>query len=743
MRALAAWCVRHRLAVILLWIGAVALSMSLSKAMGSTFHDSFVLKGTESTAAYDLLKAGNPQASGDLEQIVFEVPAGDSVTSAATRAKIDPMLAQVAQLPFVASVTSPYENVSQISANHRVAYAKVTLKQLGFEVSASDAKQLVAVATKPADHSLSIGVAGLVAAKANGMKLSGTYVGILLAGIVLLIVFGSLFAMGLPLVSALASLGTAAGLIGLLSHGFTMPVISTELMLLIGLGVGVDYALFIVTRHRQGLIAGRSVTDSIVTAVDTSGRAVLFAGVIVCIALLGMGALRISFLFGMAVASSVGVLLTMFAAITLIPALLSYIGPRVLSRRQRRRLEAEGPRIIGSDGKSFWARWSRIVSRRPVLPALAALVIIGILAAPFFSMRLGVSDQGNDALGTTTRTGYDLLAEGFGPGFNGPLLLVADAKTPAQCAAFDAVQAQLNREATQLGIVGAFTPPATGSARADGVGCTPGVKTMYVIPTGPPQSEATANLVSNLRGSVLPTMLKGTGVTILVGGATAAFQDFASTLSSRLPLFIGAVVLFSFLLLMMVFRSLVVPLTAALMNLLSIAAALGVVVAVFQHGLFSSLLGVDRAGPIEPYVPVMLFAIIFGLSMDYEVFLVSRIHEEWLRRRDNEEAVRAGLAATGKTITAAALIMILVFASFILGGEKFIKEFGVGLAVGILVDAVVIRMAIVPALMQLLGRANWWYPTWLDRITPRISVDLSADHEDLNDLAASEATAGR
>ena len=727
MRALAAWCVRHRLAVIILWILAVLVSMAASKAVGSAFHDSFTLKGTESTQAYDTLRAAFPAASGVLEQVVFEVPSGSTVTDEATKAAIEPMLAKVAALGFVATVVSPYsvQGATQISKDGHIAYAKVTLKDSGFDATTTEAKALVNTATAPAGRTLTIGVAGLLASKANAMKLNGTLIGILLAAVVLLIVFGSLFAMGLPILSALASLGTAAGLIALLSHIFTMPVISTELMLLIGLGVGVDYALFIVTRHRQGLIAGRSVTDSIVTSVNTSGRAVLFAGVIVCVALLGMGALRISFLFGMAVAASIGVLLTMFAAITLIPALLSYIGPRVLSRRQRRRLAQEGPRIIGSEGTGFWARWSRFISRRPVVPAVLALVIIALLASPFLSMRLGVSDQGNDALGSTTRTGYDLLAKGFGPGFNGQVLLVASTPTDHQRQAFvgDIAKLQAMAGTNDIAAVEFDSRQLSGAV-------PPRVMVASLIPATSPQAAETSDLINNLRGTILPDLAGTSGLKVLVGGSTAAFNDFASTLSARLPLFIGAVVLFSFLLLMLVFRSLVVPLTAALMNLLSIGAALGVVVAVFQHGVLGSLLGVNRAGPIEPYVPVMLFAIIFGLSMDYEVFLVSRIHEEWLRRQDNTEAVRAGLAATGKTITAAALIMILVFGSFILGGEKVIKEFGIGLAVGILVDAVVIRMAIVPALMKLLGRSNWWYPRWLDRITPRISVDLSVEDED-------------
>jgi RND superfamily putative drug exporter len=476
----------------------------------------------------------------------------------------------------------------------------------------------------------------------------------------------------------------------------------------------VDYALFIVTRHRQGLIAGKDLATSIATAVDTSGRAVLFAGIIVCIALLGMFALGVSFLYGMAIAASIGVLFTMIAALTLLPALLGFIGPKVMSRRQKRDLAQKGPRIVGTGTKGFWPRWARFVERRPVLPAVAALVVIVLVALPFFSLRLGSSDQGNDPVGTTTRQAYDLLASGFGPGFNGPLLVVASAEGHTDPAVLGHLQSAIAAQPDVAHVSAPLSmPPKDGKQ----------VSLITVYPTSSPQDGATTDLISHLRIDTIPSVVSGTGATVDVGGTTAIFVDFANVLTSKLPLFIGLVVALSFVLLAIVFRSLLIPLTAAAMNVLSIGAAFGILVGIFQWGWASSIFGVNRAGPIEAFLPVMLFAILFGLSMDYEVFLITRIHEEWLISGDNRTAVRKGLAATGKTITAAALIMILVFGSFILGGERVIKEFGLGLAAGILMDALIIRMAIVPALMFLFGKANWWFPNWLDRVLPRLSVD--------------------
>jgi RND superfamily putative drug exporter len=553
-----------------------------------------------------------------------------------------------------------------------------------------------------------------VAESADRVSFGGTGLGIILAGIVLLLVFGSLFAMALPLVSAMASLGTAIGVIGLLSHALKMPQFSTELVLLIGLGVGVDYALFIVTRHRQGLIGGANVESSIVNAVNTSGRAVLFAGIIVCIALLGMFALGVSFLYGLAIAAAIGVSFTMIAALTLLPALLGFIGPRVLSRKQKKSLATTGPRVVGAGSKGFWPKWAQFIRRRPILPAVVALLIVVMIALPFFSLRLGTSDQGNDPVGTTTREAYDLLAQGFGAGFNGPLLLVTQNNGPADTAAIQHLADRVGGQANVAKVAAPVSLP-----EKDGTT----VSLITVYPDSSPQAAATTDLIDHLRQSTIPAAVSGTGVEVYVGGNTAIFVDFARVLSSKLPLFIGLVVVLSFLLLAMVFRSLVIPLTAAVMNILSIGAAFGILVAVFQWGWLGSVFQVDKPGPVEAFLPVMLFAILFGLSMDYEVFLISRIQEEWLKSGDNGLAVRNGLAATGKTITAAALIMILVFGSFILGGIRVIKEFGLGLAGGIFVDAFLIRMAVVPSLMFLFGKSNWWFPDWLDRILPRFTVD--------------------
>ncbi len=717
MRALATWCVRHRRIVALLWVAALVVVTVISQAVGSAYSNNFQLPHTESTQAIALLQAAAPKLAGDTEQVVFETTGGAHVTDPAVETRVDAMLTRVAAVPGVTRVASPYgpTGSTQVSSSGTIAFAEVTFDKLAQGISDATATRLVDAASSADGPDLKVAVAGQVAEKTNPPSLGGTGLGVILAGVVLLLVFGSVFAMALPLVSALASLGTAIGIIGLLSHVLKMPQFSNELVLLIGLGVGVDYALFIVTRHRQGLVAGRDTESSIVTAVDTSGRAVLFAGLIVCIALLGMFALGVTFLYGLAVAASLGVAFTMVSALTLLPAMLGFIGPRVMSRKQRAQLAEQGPRIVGAGSRGFWSRWADFVRRRPVVPAVAALVVIVVVALPFFSLRLGSSDQGNDPVGTTTRTAYDLLATGFGPGFNGPLQLVVTGKAPLDVPALDVLAHDV---AAQPG-VDHVAPPIVIPTR----GSAPPVAVIIAYPTTSPQAAATTTLIGHLRQQTIPAAVRGTGLAVYVGGTTAIFADFATVLTSKLPLFVGLVVLLSFVLLAVVFRSLVIPLTAAVMNLLSIGAAFGILVAVFPWGWLGGLIGVNRPGPVESFLPVMLFAILFGLSMDYEVFLVTRIHEEWLTSGDNRTAVRNGLAATGKTISAAALIMILVFASFILGGQRVIKEFGLGLAGGILVDAIVIRMTIVPALMLMFGKVNWWFPARLDRVLPRLTVD--------------------
>ena len=630
------------------------------------------------------------------------------------------MLAQVAALPHVAAVGSPFRprGAPQIAPSGQVAYATVNFDAQANLLPVDAVKRVVSVAQSAAGPGLTVALGGQAIERANQPKAGGLPIGILAAGIVLFLVFGSLLAMVLPLAAAGLALGSGLAVDGLLSHVLNMASFSSQLSTLIGLGVGVDYALFIVTRYRQGLGRGLAPERAVIDALDTSGRAVLLAGITVCIALLGMFALGVSFLYGVAVAASIAVAFTVLASLTLLPALLGFFGPRVLRRGQRRALKAG--ELHGADESARWASWAQRLSKRPALLAAMGTVVMLVIAVPFLSLRLGSSDQGSDPTSSTTRQAYDLLAKGFGPGFNGPLQLVAQVSTPGQRQALARLVAAVGSSPDVV----ATTPPVVLGAHGPSPSQT-GVAVAQAFPRGSPQDASTSALVDRLRKTVIPQATAGSGLRVLVAGQTAIFDDFSHVLAGKLPLFIGVVVLLSFLLLMAVFRSLVIPAVAAVMNLLSVAAAFGVVTAVFQFGWLASLIGVDRTGPIEAFLPVMVFAILFGLSMDYEVFLVSRIYEEWHRRRDNHQAVLAGLAATGRTITAAAAIMVLVFASFILGGQRVIKLFGVGLASAVLLDALIVRSIIVPGVMLTLGRANWALPGWLERILPRLNVEAS------------------
>jgi RND superfamily putative drug exporter len=716
MRSLARWCVTHRRLVLIIWAVVLILSLGILKSVGTAYSNSFNLPNTESTDAIKLLQQSAPKDSGDTEQVVFATSGGDKVTDPSIEAQVGKLIKKLEALPHVAPIPSPYSTTTgnNISADKTVAFMTVTLNQQFSQLTQSEGQRFVNAATSLDTHNFKVAVTGQLAEQSERTSFSGTGLGVILALVVLLLVFGSIFAALLPIISALFALGTAIGIIGTLSHALKMPQFAPILVLLIGLGVGVDYALFIVTRHRQGLVAGQDTEESIINAVNTSGRAVLFAGIIVCIALLGMFALGVSFLYGLAVAAAIGVAFTMIAALTLLPALLGFIGVKVMSKKQKRNLAENGPRIVGADNKGFWPKWADTIQRRPAVPAVIALLIIVAIALPFFSIRLGNTDQGSDPAGSTTRVAYDLLAKGFGPGFNGPLQLVSLVNTPAQKAAVEKVYDDVTHE-----------PGVASVAPLVLIGPKSNVALIVVYPTTAPQDGATTNLVVHLRNDVIPKAEGTSGAKVLVGGDTAIFIDFAHVLSAKLPLFIGLVVLLSFILLSIVLRSLVIPLTAAVMNLLSIGAAFGILVFVYQWGHLGKIIGIDRAGPIESFIPVMLFAIVFGLSMDYQVFLVTRMHEEYIKSGDNRVAVRNGLAATGKTISAAALIMILVFGSFILGGQVVIKEFGLGLAGGILIDAVFIRMAVVPSVMMMLGKANWWFPKSLDRLLPRVSFEKS------------------
>ncbi len=725
MRSLARWCYTHRRLVVLAWIATLLGVTAIHSAVGSSYSDNFKLPHTQSFDAVRLLQRNAPKVSGDTDHIVIAVADG-KVTDPGPRAQAEKLFGEISNVPHVTAVHSPFDAAgrSQISPSGRIAFANVTFDEQPNKVSSADAKSFVHKVTSASAKGVEFEVEGQVAEAGNKSNAgTGLLFGFIAAAAVLFIVFGSLLATLLPLVAAGLSLGTGVGVVGLLSHVFDMASFSSELALLIGLGVGVDYALFIVTRYKQGILRGLTAEEAVVESLDTSGRAVLFAGLIVCIAMLGMFALGVSFLYGVAVAAAIAVLFTVIAALTLLPAMLGFFGRLVLRRRERRALR-EG-RLRTSDESAGWAKWAGWMQKRPAVFAAVAIGVLVIIAIPFFSMRLGSSDAGSDPASSTTRKAYDLLAEGFGPGYNGPLQLVTEVNSPAQQAAFEHV---VKAVAQTPGVVGAQAPQII-----VGKSGHPNVAIANVYPKGSPQDASTSDLLHKVRNDVVPAAEKGTGLTVLSGGQTAIFDDFSHVLAGKLPLFIGVVVLLSFLLLVALFRSLAIPITAAIMNMLSAGAAFGVVTAVFQNGWGASLIGIDKTGPIEAFLPVLMFPILFGLSMDYEVFLVSRIYEEWHRRRDNMEAVKHGLAATGRTITAAAAIMVLVFGAFVLGGERVIKLFGVGLGGAVLLDAVIVRSVAVPAVMMLLGDLNWRLPALLGRWIPQLNVEGSVGRTPLRD----------
>jgi RND superfamily putative drug exporter len=717
MRSLAKWCVAHRRVVLATWVAAVIVLGVLMGGAGTDYQNSFGLSGTQSYEAQQLLQRAAPRAAGDREQVVLAAGHG-KITDPAVKARAQKALARIAALPTVASVVSPYSKagVAQISKSGQIAFASVTMTKVATSLTTAQSKTFVNTARSESGGGLEVQVSGQVAEQANAMNDSSAGLGAIAALIVLFVVFGSALAAFLPLVTAGFALGAGVSVIGLLSHVISMADFSEQLSLLIGLGVGIDYALFIVTRTRQGLQSGRSVEDAIVDAIDTSGRAVMFAGITVCIALLGMFALGVSFLYGVAIAAAIVVAFTVLSALTLLPALLAFMGPRVLGRRGRRALSAGQLRT--GDEPGLWTRWTTALQTRPAAWATVSVLVLAVVAVPFFSMRLGSSDAGSDPSGTTTRQAYDLLAKGFGPGYTGPLQLVAQTGNGAQQRAFAKVLTAAKDTPGVAGVTPAVTLPGSAGGHP--------VTFADVYPTGSPQAASTSTLLSTLRDHVVPAQTADSGAHVLIGGQTATFADFATVLSNKLPLFIGIVVILSFLLLVAVFRSLVIPLMAATMNMLSAGAAFGVIVAVFQWGWADKVLGISQTGPIEAFIPVMMFAILFGLSMDYEVFLVSRIYEEWHRTHDNRLAVTRGLARTGRVISAAATIMVLVFASFLLGGQVVIKMFGLGLAGAVLIDALIVRMVLVPALMLLIGDANWKLPRTLDRLIPALNVEGTA-----------------
>jgi RND superfamily putative drug exporter len=775
MLKLARWSTTHRKYVLIGWIVLLIAVNLVAQSTGTSYSNNFTLPNSDAQRAADLLQRSFPAQAGDRDTIVYKVSSG-TVLAPTVKARMRKMFAEVEKLPHVAAVISPYAGAvagKSISADGRIAFATVVFNEKANLLPKSAAERVVNTARAAAQPGLQVELGGqaIEATEQAGFGLS-TAVGLLAAIIVLLLTFGSVIAMGLPIVTALFGLGTGLGVIALFTHVVDTPNFSSELAAMIGLGVGIDYALFILTRFREAYATPgptfENPRESVVQALDTAGRAVLFAGCTVVIALLGMMLLGVSFLYGVAISASIGVLLVMLASLTLLPALLTTFGARVArpSRRARRRgaraqvaMSAdlppqsapiatsqplavtpaptsdagEGARIVEG---SVWLRWSKFVQRKPWSIAVVSTLVMLAIAAPATALRLGSSDASNDPASQTTHRAYELLAQGFGQGFNGPLLVVAKVTTQERVSLDQEFggQGSSRRTVTPVGPKDANVEdlrsaiaqtPGVASVAPAKLNPTASVATITVYPRSSPQAYATTQLVEQLRDSVVPQVEARTGMAVYVGGVTAGAVDFATTLGHKLPLFIGVVVLLSALLLLVVFRSLVIPLQAAVMNLLSIGASLGVIVAIFQWGWLGSLFGVQQ-GPIESFIPVMLFAIVFGLSMDYEVFLVSRIHERWVRTGDDQRAVQEGLALTGRVVTAAAAIMVCVFLSFMLGEDRVIKEFGLSLASAVFLDALVIRCLLLPAVLTLVRARTWQIPARLGRVLPRINIEGGA-----------------
>jgi RND superfamily putative drug exporter len=705
----ARFAVHHRGRVLIAWVLALVLLGGLGAAMGGNFADSFTIPGAEAQRATDLLKDRFPSQGGDSATIVVQTDAG--VDDPGVKQQMNDLLAKAAALPEVTSVVSPYDNPAAISSDRKIAYATVNYDKASSEVDLDNAKKILTLVDDSSAQGFQVEVGGQIAAQAEQVNPFGVteLIGVGAAMIILLIAFGSVIAMGLPIATALV--GLIAGFMGIsiATAFFDLSTFTPGFAAMIGIGVGIDYALFVVTRFREGLGSGLTVEQAVVKAIDTAGRAVAFAGTVVAIALLGLFAIGIPFIAALGLAAAIVVVMSVAVALTLLPALLSYVGHRV------DRWRIPGLHASTHDSKNtVWYRWSLQIQRHPWRYMLTSATVLVLLMLPFLDLRLGFSDNGNQPTSMHTRRAYDLLAEGFGPGFNGPFILAIENNDGLDPAQLDSLANTLRQVP---GIV-AVEPAHTNEAGDTAV--------ITIIPSTSPQDEATPKLVDHLRNDVIPPAISGSGTHVYVGGPTAAFVDIGDKITTRLPLFFAIVIGLSILLLAAVFRSVVVPIKAALMNLLSIGATYGVLVMVFQWGWAKDVFGIEKTGPVDSFLPMMLFAILFGLSMDYEVFLLSRIREDYLKTRDSREAVAHGLSVTARVIAAAAAIMCVVFLSFVLGVDRVTKEFGIGLATAVFIDATIVRLILVPSTMELLGDWNWWFPSWLDRLVPRLNVEGSA-----------------
>jgi RND superfamily putative drug exporter len=704
------------------WVVILAAVFAANFLFGGTYVSEFRVPGAESQTAQDLLKARFAARSGDSADLVFEAPAG--VTSAAARARIQRVLDQVAAIDGVVSIDSPFDQPRFISTDGTIARADVNWATRASKMPSGSLDGFLKTVDAANGEGLRVEAGGRVVAQNEQPSFGSELFGLSAAVLILLVAFGSVIAMGLPLGAAIFGLGAGFSAIGLGTNFATFPAFSPQFAAMIGIGVGIDYSLLIVTRFREGLHAGKSVEESVVLAVTTSGRAVIFAGMVVAVAFLGLFMMGLPFIAALGSAGAIVVVCAVLVGLTLTPATLSLAGRHIDSLRLPFLHSTEGV-----DPKSTWYRFSQGIQRHPLPYFLGTAALLLVLAAPALSMHLGFTDAGNNPPEKHSRRAYDLLTRGFGAGFNGKLILAADI-SKGGVDRLEGLRSAIAADQNVAEVAPVVKNPAGDTAL------------ITVVPRTKPQDAATDRLVRHLRDDLIPSAMAGSDGRVYVAGGLAGFLDARDRIRSRMPLLFAGVIGLSFLLLTLVFRSVVVAAKAAIMNLLSIGASYGVLVAIFQWGWFSGVIGIEK-GPIETFIPMMMFAILFGLSMDYEVFLISRIREEYLRTGNNAEAVSHGLAATARVITAAAAIMVSVFVTFVFGEDRVIKEFGMGLATAIFVDATIVRLVLVPSTMELLGDRNWWLPGWLDRIMPRVSFEGTPEEAAAISTAAGGGGGGR
>ena len=709
---LARFCVRRRFVVLGVWLVVTIALVAVSHSLGDNTNDNLSLPGTDSQQATDVLKRSFPPQANGTSPIVLHAKSG-KLTDQNNANAVNQGAANLSKNKDVAAVVNPLtpQGASALSKDQATGYISVTLAVGPGSLSESDAQTIIDAAAKPAQAAgLQVETGGQLGQKVSKPSTeSSELVGIIAAMVILTITFGTVTSMLLPIVTAIFALLSTLAVIRMLGHVATVPTVAPTLATMIGLGVGIDYALFIVTRHFRGLHDGLPIDESIARAAATSGGAVFFAGATVTIALVSLAVAGIPLVTTMGLMAAISVVIAVLGALTLLPAELALLGPRINSLRVRHPATDEQVR------NGLWARWARDIAKRPIVAGLAALAILIPLTIPLLSLTLGQQDVAALSTSTTARRAYDLITDNFGPGVNGPLVIAVTLGSPAQNGTSDPRLATLQKDVTATTGVAGVSP-----MQLDQAGTT---AYFNAISKAGPAEKQTTDLVSTLRKSTIPSAEKGTNMRAYVGGSTAAYDDLATKIAAKLPLQIAVVIALSFLLLILAFRTVVVPPQAAVMNLLSIGASYGVLTAIFQYGWLSGAIGLNGAVPIVSYVPLFMFAILFGLSMDYEVFLVSQIQEHVHAGEDNKSSVVSGLVTSARVITAAALIMVFVFGSFVLNGDPTIKQFGIGLAVAVILDATVVRCLLVPALMVMIGDRNWYMPRWVDKLTPRISIE--------------------